>query len=124
MFPDQDLLAEIFRSKWVSIPWIYNAIKTMRYWHGHFYQDEEVRNLHYIVDKPWRRRPKWASGSSYQVDAGEFIEVKDLTLGIPSEQADAVTHGWWWEEYEEMTQEMRNSGYPSLMYLEKLVDGT
>jgi inositol 3-alpha-galactosyltransferase len=128
MFPDQDLLADMFRGKWVSIPWIYNAIKTMRYWHGNFYRDEEVRNLHYIIDKPWQRRPdrnsdeeRKTTGLVYKVSPGEFEGIKDETLGLPAKDADAVTHGWWWEEYDAMVQKMDNEGYTGLSYLEKLV---
>ncbi|WVR04195.1 hypothetical protein IAU60_001195 [Kwoniella sp. DSM 27419] len=129
MFPDQDLLQEFWGGKWVSLPWIYNAVKTMRYWHGNFYRDQEVRNLHYIVDKPWKRRPslhsvedKQRTGLTYKVDHGDFAEIKDATLGIPAPHADAITHGWWWEEYNEMVDEMKQEGNTSLDYLESLVD--
>jgi inositol 3-alpha-galactosyltransferase len=128
MFPDQDLLADVFRGKWVSLPWTYNAIKTMRYWHGNFYRDEEVRNLHYICDKPWQRRPARNSDEEarrssqvYKVDAGDFEGIKDMELGLPSEQADAITHGWWWEEYEVMVNGMKTDKYSHLDYLEGLV---
>ncbi|TVY33990.1 Galactinol synthase [Lachnellula subtilissima] len=36
MFPDQDLLADFFRGRWMSVGWRYNALKTMRYWHPSF----------------------------------------------------------------------------------------
>jgi inositol 3-alpha-galactosyltransferase len=52
-----------------------NAIKTARYWHPRLWTDAAVRNLHYIVDKPWARpREEWA-------------------------QEDSVTHGWWWDRF-------------------------
>lgn len=128
MFPDQDLLADLFRGKWVSLPWAYNALKTMRYWHGNFFRDEDVRNLHYICDKPWQRRPerneedvRQETGIVYKVDAGDFEDIKDKVLGIPAQQADAITHGWWWEEYENMVEEMKESGFTRLDYLEGLV---
>ena len=128
MFPDQDLLADMFRGKWVSIPWIYNAIKTMRYWHGNFYRDDEVRNLHYICDKPWQRRPErnspeeeQSTGKAYKVSPGDFAEVKDETLGLPAQDADAITHGWWWEQYEEMVREMKREKNAGLDYLERFV---
>lgn len=129
MFPDQDLLADVFESNWISIPWTYNAIKTMRYWHGNFYRDEEVRNLHYICDKPWNRRPtrdtlegRQRTGQVYLVRSGDFEHVKDAVLGLPAEEADAVTHGWWWEEYEKLEQSLIETGYPGLEYLRSLVD--
>ncbi|WVQ96916.1 hypothetical protein IAU59_004024 [Kwoniella sp. CBS 9459] len=129
MFPDQDLLQEFWRGRWVNLPWIYNAIKTMRYEHGDFFRDDEVRNLHYIVDKPWKQRPKYNSteekmrtGRVYQVDHGEFEHERDGVWGIPAKEADAVTHGWWWEAYEEMSAEYRSEGCWSLGYVGQLVD--
>ena len=125
MFPDQDLLQDLFRGKWIALPWIYNAIKTMRYWHGSFWRDEEVRNLHYICDKPWKRRPtpdpKRTNGKRYLVQPGKYTEVFDGELGLPNEEADAITHGWWWEEYEEMRDELIKNGYKSLGLLDSLV---
>lgn len=124
MFPDQDLLAHVFRGKWIALGWQYNALKTMRYWHGAFWRDEEVKNLHYICLKPWKRRPELSQGKStaggkYTVDAGDFKDIKELDLGVPEEQADAVTHSWWWDEYEEMRDELERDGYGELEYLEK-----
>jgi inositol 3-alpha-galactosyltransferase len=78
LFPDQDFLAEYFRGRWISVGWQYNALKTWRYWHPNIWKDEEVRNLHYIVDKPWNKR---AGNDGY--------------LGN-----DDQTHRWWWVEYE------------------------
>ena len=81
LFPDQDFLAAYFLGKWKSIGWQYNALKTMRYWHEHMWVDTEVRNLHYIVDKPWRNRVGNDGVAGY--------------LG-----RDGITHSWWWREYE------------------------
>ncbi|WVW83217.1 hypothetical protein I302_105235 [Kwoniella bestiolae CBS 10118] len=128
-FPDQDLFADIFRGRWISIPWIYNAIKTMRYWHGNFYTDEEVRNLHYICKKPWKVRPerntpeeRKRTGKVYRVDAGDYADVKDGDVGRDEGRADAVTHGWWWEEYEGTKEGMRRGGYTWDEYVEGLTD--
>lgn len=54
-FPDQDLPAGYFRGKWISVNYQYNALKTSRYWHPEMWRDE-VKNLHYIVDRPWSKR--------------------------------------------------------------------
>ncbi|KAF4615222.1 hypothetical protein D9613_002804 [Agrocybe pediades] len=55
-FADQSLLSDLFRGRWVPLPYIYNALKTMR-WpgvHDKIWRDEEVRNIHYILaPKPW-----------------------------------------------------------------------
>ncbi|WWC61245.1 uncharacterized protein I303_103826 [Kwoniella dejecticola CBS 10117] len=129
-FPDQDLFADLFRGKWISIPWIYNAIKTMRYWHGNFYNDEEVRNLHYICKKPWTYRPTpnppdlaKTTGKVYKVESGDYYaQVRDGEVGLDEKRADAVTHGWWWEEYEEMLDDMRQRGYGWIEMVEDLTD--
>jgi inositol 3-alpha-galactosyltransferase len=86
LFPDQDFLAEYFRGRWRSVGWQYNALKTMRYWHDNMWSDEEVKNLHYIVDKPWSRRVGSDGVAGY--------------LG-----RDGVTHQWWWDEYERWESE-------------------
>ena len=54
----------------------------MRYWHENIWRDGEVRALHYIVDKPWAKRI-----------ASDGIAGH---LG-----RDGVTHGWWWDVWEE-----------------------
>ena len=76
-FPDQDFLASFFFSKWMPLPWKYNALKTMRAWHPNIWRDDEVMGLHYIVDKPWERRV-----------ASDGIGGH---LG-----RDGETHTWWW----------------------------
>ena len=81
-FPDQDFLADFFADRCMSVGWQYNALKTMRNWHENIWRDEEVRGLHYIVDKPWERRVASDRIGGY--------------LG-----RDGVTHGWWWDIWEE-----------------------
>lgn len=53
----------------------------MYYRHSNMWRDEEVRILHFIVDKPWVARVK-----------------ADGTAGYAGK--DGVTHGWWWAEYD------------------------
>ena len=81
-FPDQDFLADFFADRWVSVGWQYNALKTMRYWHENVWRDDEVRALHYIVDKPWQKRI-----------ASDGIAGH---LG-----RDRITHSWWWALWDE-----------------------
>ena len=64
----------------MPIGWQYNAVKTHRYWHKNAWRDEEVRALHYIVDKPWEKRVGGNGVAGYR-------------------GRDGVTHGWWWEEF-------------------------
>jgi len=55
-FPDQDLLADIFRKQWYALPYVYNALKPMRRQgvHDKVWRDEKVKIIHYILSpKPW-----------------------------------------------------------------------
>lgn len=89
-FPDQDFLALFFHDKWLALGWQYNAIKTMRNWHANIWRDQEVVCLHYIVDKPWVKRVGDDGVAGY--------------LGL-----DGVTHGWWWDVYQDWEDERGES---------------
>lgn len=79
-FPDQDFITNYFRGRWKNVGWTYNAIKTARYWHPKLWSDGGVKNLHYIVAKPWLTpREKWTA----------------------AEGDDTVTHEWWWNMWSE-----------------------
>ncbi|TEA11911.1 Galactinol synthase 1 [Colletotrichum sidae] len=55
-FADQSLLSELYRGRWVALPYVYNALKTMRWQgvHDEIWRDAEVKNVHYILaPKPW-----------------------------------------------------------------------
>ena len=58
-FPDQGLLSDVFMDRWVPLPYVYNALKTLR-WpgiHDKIWRDAEVKNVHYIFGpKPWNVR--------------------------------------------------------------------
>lgn len=49
-FPDQDLLADVYRGKYTPLPWYYNALKTIRRCHENIWDDGQVRNIHYILE--------------------------------------------------------------------------
>lgn len=77
-FPDQDLLAYFFKGKFVSLGYQYNALKTLRGCHTEMWEDKDVKNVHYILDKPWAKR---------------------ITPAAPGEEGSAahandITHGW------------------------------
>ena len=58
-FPDQDLLSDVFKDRWVVLPYVYNALKTIRKEtvHGPIWRDDRVKNVHYILaPKPWNAR--------------------------------------------------------------------
>ncbi|CAI7656316.1 unnamed protein product [Penicillium palitans] len=55
-FPDQELLSDVFVGRWVPLPYVYNALKTLRIAgvHDSIWRDSEVRAVHYIfATKPW-----------------------------------------------------------------------
>lgn len=78
-FADQSLLSDLFRGRWVALPYVYNALKTLRWKgvHDSIWRDDEIRNIHYILTpKPWFTK--------------EVLREEDL-----------VTHGWFWKQEEE-----------------------
>ncbi|KAF7730826.1 hypothetical protein EC973_001344 [Apophysomyces ossiformis] len=52
-FGDQDLLNEIFESRWTPISYVYNALKTLCVSHKPMWVQSKVKNVHYILSKPW-----------------------------------------------------------------------
>jgi lipopolysaccharide biosynthesis glycosyltransferase len=55
-FADQSLLSDLFRGCWVPLPYIYNALKTLRWEnvHSEIWRDDKVKNIHYILaPKQW-----------------------------------------------------------------------
>jgi len=95
-FPDQDFLNDAFEGRWEALSWTTNALKTWRYWHTNFWQDDSVAVLHYIVDKPWAARVGKDGKAGY--------------LG-----KDGETHKWWWDEYENWHAERIEQGEKELL---------
>lgn len=56
LFFDQDLLTIVYRNKWTPLPYTINALKTLRSCHSDLWKDEDVKILHYILNKPWKSR--------------------------------------------------------------------
>lgn len=54
-FSEQDLLNEAFAGRWQPLPYIYNALKTLPFQHSGMWNERDVKNLHYILAKPWKR---------------------------------------------------------------------
>lgn len=85
-FADQSLLGDLFSGRWVALPYVYNALKTLR-WpgvHDQVWRDEEVKNVHYILSpKPWEEEQ-----------------------GHPSEE----THEWWWAVNQERLVKEKERG--------------
>ena len=57
-FADQSLLSDLFMGRWVTLPYIYNALKTLRTVHEPIWRDDQIKNIHYILSpKPWDEKP-------------------------------------------------------------------
>ncbi|KAI9269875.1 nucleotide-diphospho-sugar transferase [Sporodiniella umbellata] len=52
-FPDQDFLNQVFQGRWEPISYGYNALKTLPWAHPEMWSLEHVKNIHYILNKPW-----------------------------------------------------------------------
>ena len=81
-FADQSLLGDLFSGRWLTLPYTYNALKTLRAIHKEIWRDDEVKNVHYILDKPWDGK----EGSSPD------------------------THKWWVKANEERIKEEKANG--------------
>lgn len=92
-FADQSLLSDLFRGRWVPLPYVYNALKTLRWKgvHDPIWRDEEVKNIHYILSpKPWD-----------EIDErGEANKSKD------------ETHAWWVKANQERLKLEQDKGIP------------
>ena len=77
----------MFKGKWKSLPYCYNALKTLRVIHTNLWRDEEVRCLHYILsDKPWHTK----------IGKDKHEEYDEL-------------HSWWWERFDQLGERMRET---------------
>lgn len=88
-FADQSLLSDLFMGRWVALPYVYNALKTLRWKdvHAPIWRDQEVKNLHYILSpKPWDDQPGdevdethawWTSANVERLAAEEKKGIKD-----------------------------------------------
>ncbi|GAB7340420.1 hypothetical protein MBLNU457_6854t1 [Dothideomycetes sp. NU457] len=87
-FADQSLLSDLFPGRWVALPYVYNALKTLRWKgvHDAIWRDDEVKNVHILLaPKPWDEKGE---------DKGKNDE----------------THKWWWKYNDERTAEEKEAG--------------
>lgn len=85
-FADQSLLSDLFEDRWVPLPYIYNALKTLRWKevHAPIWKDDEVKNLHYILSpKPWDENPQ---------------------------STTEETHKWWWATNQQRLADEKSQG--------------
>lgn len=65
-FADQSLLSDVYRGKWLALPYIYNALKTLKWHHTPIWQQENVKNVHYILAiKPWDTTPDESTDETF-----------------------------------------------------------
>lgn len=96
IFYDQDLLPIVYPD-WKPIPYIYNGLKTLRGCHSDLWKDDQVKILHYILQKPWTSR---------------IIEEDDIVTS---------THKHWWDAYKELENTWIQSGNETKIALWKEV---
>ncbi|KAL7414295.1 nucleotide-diphospho-sugar transferase [Mrakia frigida] len=87
-FADQDLYAAFFKNRWVPVPYVNNALKTLRIIHPDLWRDEEVKNIHYILDKPWQA-------------------TRDAPSAASADPSTQFLHGLWWDVYEKWLKEQK-----------------
>lgn len=77
-FADQSLLSDLFKNRWVPLPYVYNALKTLR-WpgvHAEIWRDDEVKNIHYILTpKPWEEVDDTGRNTSHDPTHALWIAV-------------------------------------------------
>ncbi|WRT63975.1 uncharacterized protein IL334_000902 [Kwoniella shivajii] len=134
-FPDQEVMADVFRGKWKPLPWWCNALKTERAVHKNIWKDEEVRLIHYILDKPWNHRPTClaphesthiqlpptpitpTSSSMTKIARRPLPDgLLEAVKSTPSQKSltdyDDV-HAWWWIAYEDLLDEWKRENKQS-----------
>lgn len=89
-FADQSMLGDLFHNRWVPLPYIYNALKTLRWSgvHDAIWRDDKVKNVHYILSpKPW--------------DENEDDKKRS---------GRDESHQWWWDVNDRRLLEERGRG--------------
>lgn len=93
-FADQSLLSDLYRERWVPLPYIYNALKTLRWEgvHDVIWKDESVKNIHYILSpKPWDEindKGEWTGteeSHKWWVDSNKARKASEKEDGIPDD---------------------------------------
>ncbi|KAI7859535.1 nucleotide-diphospho-sugar transferase [Circinella umbellata] len=85
-FPDQDFLNQVFATKWIPLPYTYNALKTLSFAHEKMWDINEVKNIHYIlIPKPW--------------DLDNIEELDEMENRYYSQ------HKLWWNTYNALGQD-------------------
>lgn len=82
IFPDQDLLADVFFKNWLAISHNYNCLKTFKMQHEHLWDLNKIKNIHFILSpKPWEVSEDWIDESGtfnlwWQVNKERILSEK------------------------------------------------
>jgi lipopolysaccharide biosynthesis glycosyltransferase len=117
-FADQSLLSDLFRGRWRVLPWVYNALKTMRWpgvhdrlWRGE--NDGKVKCVHYILTpKPWQEENHDDVGDSRVAAEAESSSGEPMIVALPKKKRE-TTHQWWMDVDLERRRWERENGVPS-----------
>ncbi|KAK3116091.1 hypothetical protein LTR53_003882 [Teratosphaeriaceae sp. CCFEE 6253] len=83
-FADQSILSDLFPGRWVPLPYVYNALKTLRWQgvHHWIWRDDKVKNMHFLLSpKPW----------------DETEEDKKKAWDAEKRQGRDGANEWWWD---------------------------
>ena len=88
-FADQSLLSDLYKGCWVPLPYIYNALKTLR-WddvHRPIWMDDKVKNIHYILaPKPWNEMDAEGKNISKDPTHQWWVDVNNERLVLEKEK--------------------------------------
>ncbi|KAL1961560.1 hypothetical protein VTN77DRAFT_1597 [Rasamsonia byssochlamydoides] len=110
-FPDQGLLSDIFAGRWVVLPYVYNALKTLRWEgvHSAIWRDDQVKVVHYIFAvKPWHQLT--AKGKAAAAAAAANGNTKGNLQLSAFQASDEITHRWWFAANEDRQRTEREAG--------------
>lgn len=88
-FADQSLLSDLFKGCWVPLPYIYNALKTLRWEtvHSEIWRDGSVKNVHYILaPKPWDEMDAEGGNVSSDPTHAWWVEANQERLVLEKEK--------------------------------------
>ncbi|KAI9167794.1 Galactinol synthase 4 [Paramyrothecium foliicola] len=93
-FADQSLLSDLYRGRWVALPYVYNALKTLRWKgvHDAIWRDDQVKCVHYILNpKPWDEMDEsgeWTETDEpnrWWVDMNRERKAAEKAAGVPND---------------------------------------
>ena len=53
IFADQDFLNDYFKGSTIKLHFMYNTLKTIQIQHPKLWDMDVIRNIHFILEKPW-----------------------------------------------------------------------